>query len=822
LGIAKEEQDIKVIFKAFFKFLEQKSAEQPYYKLWDEVNNATKIGSVSTKLLEKIKEAQKSERFQKYTWRQQSFLQNLYHSSKDYTITAELVELILIAFDDTKYLPSYYPDVKIKVDEFLEQNDYPILKQHWDYLNLRSETLVGNKIDLPDVQTDEFIYENLMRLCFLFEFEEVKTILSTWEPEGRWIQRKAMLVAMFDIDSAKEMLLNYVDEYAGNNDEKYLALQLLNYIDRDYPSKYPTVDFENQNLDNIPSVLKAIRETSNNNNRVLEYGSSSQQLNDDSAKYLSSLRLIQYLIDIGCPISFNSTSMLNNKDWYDIFKHLYVYYPLPCLYYTSQISRFDDQLIKRIGQDFAYNDSMRESVPDLLSLLLKAYDNPLTNNNTKHNLLVVASQLLVSVSPTIWQDYLVKIWDNTIISNFANDHRHHYSGEFQFVESGLQFLPSAKANKILKDCLEHASENKDTAWKIIRHLRLKSDRKIPDGIVSSLDAFIDTMSDTDDIIVICCAKEYLNSIQKAAIIPKIMTIAQESDSQWSLNAIYCSLSFAKPSRELANVIKSIIIKHDQLFHNGINQNNCFIGADRYINFGHIKRNVKYDIKWNKEQAITIYNVLKEKFLRISNSSFLNSDSRMESGIFEINFVPLLTEMKNFLRQNRKNLSNEEDYEATFALVSSLLQREYHFNTIEEALSSDSNTIVYNGVNLLMEQIAEGEISSNENAIQLLVDRMILKRTGSFIYVLSAMYEIVRKNKWDDVKFIENKLLLLLSLYKGSVCVELNLKVPYVYYYLVKIALILKKYGNSPDNEDMNYWLEQMRSKRYNVLKDITE
>lgn len=177
-------------------------------------------------------------------------------------------------------------------------------------------------------------------------------------------------------------------------------------------------------------------------------------------------------------------------------------------------------------------------------------------------------------------------------------------------------------------------------------------------------------------------------------------------------------------------------------------------------------------------------------------------------------------MQSFLQENKKHLSQEKEYETDVNLTSTLLRKQYHFNSVEEAISSNGYTTIKNGIDQLFELVSENGIAANQNAIQLLIDRILLKKTEAFIYVLSATYNFISKHQWDDVKFLEDKILLVLGLYQGEACVELNVPVPTAYHYFVKIALLLKKYGKNPDDDDIKYWLDQIKTKRYNTLLDI--
>ena len=63
--------------------------------------------------------------------------------------------------------------------------------------------------------------------------------------------------------------------------------------------------------------------------------------------------------------------MKSHELWYPIFIAIFEYYPYPALFYSLQYS--NEKFLKRIGQDFAYSEALKDDLNKILPLLLTSY-----------------------------------------------------------------------------------------------------------------------------------------------------------------------------------------------------------------------------------------------------------------------------------------------------------------------------------------------------------------------------------------------------------------------------------------------------------------
>lgn len=77
----------------------------------------------------------------------------------------------------------------------------------------------------------------------------------------------------------------------------------------------------------------------------------------------ANLQSIQYfgiLMESGLPICLERIQFENSKDVYLLIKKSFSYYPFPILFYALQYS--EDKFLKRIGQDYAYCEEVKDDL----------------------------------------------------------------------------------------------------------------------------------------------------------------------------------------------------------------------------------------------------------------------------------------------------------------------------------------------------------------------------------------------------------------------------------------------------------------------------
>lgn len=123
-------------------------------------------------------------------------------------------------------------------------------------------------------------------------------------------------------------------------------------------------------------------------------------LGNDHGDYCKSLRILQFIIDSGIYLNLPGTYMFEVASWYRVFTNLYEHFPYPCFFYSIQYN--DKDVLRRIGEDFAYNEGLQDFVQDILLKSLAAINNPDTPPSFKSGILNITAAMYVAVNEDLW------------------------------------------------------------------------------------------------------------------------------------------------------------------------------------------------------------------------------------------------------------------------------------------------------------------------------------------------------------------------------------------------------------------------------------
>ena len=112
-------------------------------------------------------------------------------------------------------------------------------------------------------------------------------------------------------------------------------------------------------------------------------------------QYEQCLRFLQFIYDTGLYLNFGITSFVNIKDWYKVCKNLFKLFPFPCFFYSIQYH--DNDVLERIGQDYAFTPDLLEENRDLLISSLKAYRSLYTPKSFLSGILCITGPLYLCV-----------------------------------------------------------------------------------------------------------------------------------------------------------------------------------------------------------------------------------------------------------------------------------------------------------------------------------------------------------------------------------------------------------------------------------------
>ena len=767
----------------------EKTISFEYKKLWSEASSKFYNQEDLSDIIKRIKNTKYNYQFCKIVDNQEYFIETALRRKGN--LTEDEAYLFALAVKETGQLPCFYSSLL---------QDKPILDSIplWQELVQRSETLTGSEEVLHDViSSDYFTYENIQRKLFHLDFKTAQQLLEGWDAKGYWLQAKTMRLAAFNgSEEAFNLISSYI-EPLDNIQEKMYACVLANYISSPYSRPYNLDYFLRNNIYGQGEIISYILEkmrSKEDKPKQRGWVGSSYSLGSNNTLYEQSLRFLQFIFDTGLYLNFGITYFVNIKDWYKVCKNLFKFYPYPCFFYSIQYH--DKDVLRRIGQDYAFTPDLLEENKDLLLSSLKAYGSQCTPKMFLSGLLNITSPLYLCVDESIWFDSF-----KTNIFDFMITHISEYTHSdivVENVENAVSYLKSkCHLEIILGTLLQHAKDNMDIVQRLIcSDMNLKYlDEELNEGISNLLEELICVYPQIDITEVVYSLN--INKCLPDRLLKLFMTKLKEvgfDDIPSEIGSLFYICILAKGDEEITKKVKQKILEKD-IWHCGVLPEGNGWSTPNYIclqDFNDIT-------EWNDEEFKIISKNLKENINKYSAfSERLREDSFMKN--VQIAYLSDVLQFIESLSDDRKK-SLEDIRELTKRLLSSRVS----YDSFIEAMLSEQSADVSNGIDNIVQGIRSSGVKSYHNEINFIVDRAIIGEQIVLSKNLSVIEWLIRNYEQDFKEMqIDSKLLVLLSVYKNRWQDMDEFRPDHSFEDLYYIANYLKKEGH--DNDSIQYWL----------------
>ena len=767
----------------------EKTISFEYKKLWSEASSKFYNQEDLSDIIKRIKNTKYNYQFCKIVDNQEYFIETALRRKGN--LTEDEAYLFALAVKETGQLPCFYSSLL---------QDKPILDSIplWQELVQRSETLTGSEEVLHDViSSDYFTYENIQRKLFHLDFKTAQQLLEGWDAKGYWLQAKTMRLAAFNgSEEAFNLISSYI-EPLDNIQEKMYACVLANYISSPYSRPYNLDYFLRNNIYGQGEIISYILEkmrSKEDKPKQRGWVGSSYSLGSNNTLYEQSLRFLQFIFDTGLYLNFGITYFVNIKDWYKVCKNLFKFYPYPCFFYSIQYH--DKDVLRRIGQDYAFTPDLLEENKDLLLSSLKAYGSQCTPKMFLSGLLNITSPLYLCVDESIWFDSF-----KTNIFDFMITHISEYTHSdivVENVENAVSYLKSkCHLEIILGTLLQHAKDNMDIVQRLIcSDMNLKYlDEELNEGISNLLEELICVYPQIDITEVVYSLN--INKCLPDRLLKLFMTKLKEvgfDDIPSEIGSLFYICILAKGDEEITKKVKQKILEKD-IWHCGVLPEGNGWSTPNYIclqDFNDIT-------EWNDEEFKIIAKNLKENINKYSAfSERLREDSFMKN--VQIAYLSDVLQFIESLSDDRK-----KSLEDIRKLTKSLLSSRVSYDSFIEAMLSEQSADVSNGIDNIVQGIRSSGVKSYHNEINFIVDRAIIGEQIVLSKNLSVIEWLIRNYEQDFKEMqIDSKLLVLLSVYKNRWQDMDEFRPDHSFEDLYYIANYLKKEGH--DNDSIQYWL----------------
>lgn len=769
-----------------------KAISYDYRSAWEEIIQSLYKKNPIFKNLRVILAIKQSVRFPKVIFPQESVINHLMTKEP---LSEEKATLFAMAVSDIGQIPSYYSNYH---KDDVELNKLAL----WVQLKKREETLRGNA-GFIEVADDASRYEQIQRYLFHLDFHNARDLVENWDAKDFWIQPKAMRLAVYpqQLSLAKDLLDKAITQET-NPSEKLFEVILANYIYRQWPRPYSTEEFWRYGIDGqgdlLNSMMSSLRGKEEKPKRRNWIGTI-HYLGDGHGDYCKSLRILQFIMDSGIYLSLPGTYMFEIASWYRVFTNLYEHFPYPCFFYSIQYN--DKDVLRRIGEDFAYNEGLQDFVQDILLKSLSAITNPDTPPSFKIGILNITAAMYVAVNEDLW---FVSFLESAF-KEFCKDIKSENNIFLYNVKFAIGSLKNSENIKvILFKLIELLHENESVVSDIIVN-NLMIDR-LPAISVNDIDLHFDNYlsSEALDILDTLYAAKRLPSEVRQELI-QIVRNATIDDIPKNRVSLYQLTNLTCDDPESIEIVKQRYLSMD-IWQCGVLSDSEFGWTEpKYIRLNLLNDKVSWDdnqfelIKKNLIKNVSAYDKIHER---------LHEDSFMKS-----THVKYLSDMLKYIDgldgPRKESLATVRDE------VERLLADRTHYEDNIDFMMSDQSADVDYAFSNIYESVQTRGVDFCKHDIDFLIDRAIMKRPIALTRNLRCIKLIMTIKSEEMLRAgYDKKLNKLLSVYMDSSSWQ-SLDLRFAFNYLHSVAKKLDE-ETLLHKDNAQFWLKKSFVKKFVV------
>lgn len=624
------------------------------------------------------------------------------------------------------------------------------------------------KGEIPENNTGEYVYEQGLSLLFNLRFDDAKSFVGTWSPEqGIDKMRRYLLLSVYDKDLDTTSITNLInpDNFSCLQEYRY-ALDILPQIRGlvtarkgggitmcgDLQSQIDYISKHNPNLIKVGEQIdKLLNEIDKSSSQPFGNIKNSINFGSHNVALVNAIKVLQILVELGIPTEARYTLLLDKDKWLKVCEILYERYPQPCLYFSLLYGNNKDML-RRIAQCYIYSITLKEVLPRLLTMMLKALLNESCPFNVKEAIYIVAPIFMRAVNAEVWIDAFEKAYDKYDIGALSEG-RMSVNEIQEFIRTGVALSNSEQfKHKVLLQTLQLGSKIGDIHNRLIiaafKGININNLEK------EQLDKLCECAETPNQIYVLMNMSKWIG---KDKIVRKLQVLADNIYQDYTLLEAACG--YSKGYTTLQSKLKNIILNSSLLWLTGINDD-CS-SVSHYIRTLDICYIQQY-IKFNREEIFVIYTKLKSAFSKIDIITTKWKERKTWSPFNDWSYI--LVEMQNFLKTNKMTLREDTYYSTILRSITRLLNQGRGGNSISTLLIDDEKT--GKAISMLVNNIYRLGVRSYQYEYMLISNKILARQSkylnSCFIHFGWALTRY--KDGFDEVAF-KPLLKSILELYK---------------------------------------------------------
>lgn len=670
----------------------------------------------------------------------------------------------------------------------------------WENAKEHERTLNGDKIELTD-DNDFDKYENILRQLYCFDFTKAKELLTDWQPQGHYEIKKASLNHYW----SRQDSLKTLDAVIMNTEsevERYVASFIYNCLDNGFIATYPLNEFRNKGLVGLNDVLKSIVEELKNKKPELNtYGTEkvyvrADNSNPDMPAVKAAFRFLNLISTEGFNLCYGITNIINVADWYEVFRRLYTSFPYACLFYSCQYN--NKNVLRRIGQDYAFEEELKDVLPHLLHQIHGSLNNQDTPGTLISGILQVGSQLFWGMNESLWFEDFYQYFSVTYIEE---EGKYLYSGDSRsFVRNALVCLHEKEnIRKVVTPILGMFEKMPDDVIEMLYHqVRLNKLETLDDEQNSIIEKIATTgaMNKVAPLLSIIDEKKLLDKDIKETFVTSCLAsieYVRKSDRYTLFNL--CCLAEEMP--DAVDTLKKLILERN-IWDSGVGKDWIVEAKPFFI------MHLGEAFSWTLVENVQIYENLKMNLKKLTKKN-------IQEALFDRQYLSLLQEMKRYADKNVVEDDVRKDVEEKLALAR-------HYDSIENGLYSDNPEAVELATKELNAKFRDGKFEENRHLFEVLLSKCTMRNTPALsecLVTVSVAVHFCGEEIRKDETLVQLLYRLLLQ-YKDRDLRDLDLQVIHAGHSLLVIAELLS--ASDMNDENVTYWLNNSNLRRLNYLE----
>ena len=770
--------------------LSESFSTSTYKKLWLELSDKIQNKESIENIAKQIFDASVNNRICKVIYPQERIITSFERRTE---LSETEAKLFALSVKEAGLLPCCFD--KINNNEELRKTEL------WQYLIYRNNTISGD-LSIIEGEQDAVSYENLLRSLFALDFSSVKSKFLEWQPNKFWIQHHSMIGAMYLdlIEESRNDLKDYINDATTPTREKLFASNIGNYISGVWFNQpYDCNLFYEKGFDGLGDIqANIVKDTvcKVEKPQTLGWIGTSIKFGEHSTKIRKSIKLLTFILESGINVNYYGTYFLSIENWYVIAHNLLRYFPYPCFYYSCQYQ--DKNVLRRIGQEFAFNKSLQTENEDLLIKSLIAIGNPDTPELFLTGLHILSGRLYMCIDEEKWFDLFKTNIAERIFSDFANN-----CSKDDLFENFRMAVGALKSKEhidyVFKNILLHFNEDPENALSVIcRNLDLHNLGTCVNEETEKIILSVISNADSQKVFeLIYNINEEINVGDNAvhAALEKMKSIPEDALSD-NLFVLMNMLLFAKNDEVLQKRIRPKFLQTN-MWHCGLMDDGKGYSNPQYIRFNLLQDK----IIWSDEEFNYIAKNLEaniNKFKPILDNR--HSDSFMRSE--RIQYFNDVKQYISGLSENRKTALSH-----VFAIVSGYIDESENAYSFENELLSQQPADVSNALKTIEAEINLYGLQNKKDEFELVLDRALLIQELALKTNLGTIHHIVL-NHFEELKELGyiNKILTILRIYKQKIddFQDMDIDIYWVFNHIHGIAKKLQE--NNITNDLTDFWL----------------